>query len=533
MYPKSFRYLSEEVICAATGIPAEILKQGYESSMAKTNVAAARQPIFTHEGAKATHCNPEQQLRRLVMAHMLWEDQFYVDGKTAAEQVAEAIKNVKAEKVAEIAIEARERQKLRHIPLFICRVMAALPTHKHVVADTLERVIQRADELSEYVALYFGTCHYCFARVSEVEVKRKICSTCVQAVARQPLSAQSKKGLARAFQKFDEYQLAKYNRDGIVKLKDVAALCHFKPAVGVEGYTRALRKEGQVPDLPAGSAMLDRLMKDELKTPDTWEVKLSGGADKKETFEQLLSEKKLGAMALLRNLRNMQDSGTPRSVIAEALNSVNLSKVLPFRFVAAARAVPKLEDIIEEAMFRALESYPRLVGKTVFVVDVSGSMFSAGNVSAKSDITRVDAACALAALARETCEEVAVYATAGNDYTRIHKTALVPSRRGFALIDAIEKDMRILLGGGGIFLRQCLDFIYELEKSADRLIVITDEQDCDQKLNPSTANAFGRENYLINIASYKNGIGYGKFTHIDGWSEAVLDFIRVTEETNQ
>lgn len=462
--------------------------------MARTNLATKHEKIYTAEGATAQRINPEQQLRRLVLAHMLWEDQFYVDGETAADQIREAVKNVDAETVAGIAIEARERQKLRHVPLFLCREMAALPTHRKVVADTLARVIQRPDELAEYVSLY-----------DPAYLKR-------ESGERQSLSAQSKRGLARAFTKFDAYGLAKYDRDNGVKLRDVLFLCHAKP-----------KDQEQ-------AAIWKQLIDGTLAAPDTWEVSLSAGKDKKETFERLIAEKKLGGLALLRNLRNMQDAGVERSVIAGALQSANLSRVLPFRFVSAARAVPKLEDLIEQAMYRALENYPRLKGKTVFVVDVSGSMFSAGNVSKRSDITRVDAACAVAALARELCDEVAVYATAGNDRTRVHATSIVPSRRGFALIDAIEKDMAVKLGGGGIFLVQCLDYIYEREKTADRVIVITDEQDCDQKLTPATANAFGKRNYLINIATERNGVGYGKFTHIDGWSEAVLDFIRESEQ---
>src|SRR5438477_4400088 len=101
--------------------------------MARMNLAAKREKIFTHEGAVAQHINPEQQLRRLVLAHMLWENQFYIDGQSAADQVRNAIKHVPAEVVSAIAIEAREKQKLRHIPLFISRVMASLPTHRKVV----------------------------------------------------------------------------------------------------------------------------------------------------------------------------------------------------------------------------------------------------------------------------------------------------------------------------------------------------------------------------------------------------------------
>jgi hypothetical protein len=36
-------------------------------------------------------------------------------------------------------------------------------------------------------------------------------------------------------------------------------------------------------------------------------------------------------------------------------------------------------------------------------------------------------------------------------------------------------------------------------------------------------------NYVINVASYKNGVGYGKWTHIDGWSESVIEYVRELE----
>ncbi len=35
--------------------------------------------------------------------------------------------------------------------------------------------------------------------------------------------------------------------------------------------------------------------------------------------------------------------------------------------------------------------------------------------------------------------------------------------------------------------------------------------------------------YIINVASYKNGVRYGAWTHIDGWSEAVIEYIRSFE----
>lgn len=62
-------------------------------------------------------------------------------------------------------------------------------------------------------------------------------------------------------------------------------------------------------------------------------------------------------------------------------------------------------------------------------------------------------------------------------------------------------------------------------EKCDRLIVITDAQAHDKVPAPSG------KGYLINAASYKNGVGYGKWMHIDGWSEAVIEYIRALEQT--
>ena len=454
-----------------------------ENNMAKVNVK--KESVRTHEGAKAYTINAEAQLRRSVMSCMLWEREFYEEGESIADRIKKTIPSVKPEKVAQIAIEAREKMKLRHVPLLIVREMARYESHRPFVATTLERVIQRADELTEFLAIYWK------------DKKEKLASSV-------------KRGLAKAFPKFNEYQLAKYNRDGAIKLRDVLFLCHAKPID---------KKQGKV---------WKRLVDKELKTPDTWEVMLSAGKDKKKTFEKLIKEENLGALALLRNLRNMQEAGVSNKIIEGALESMKVERVLPFRFMTAAVHAPKLEHQLESAMFRCVESQKKLKGKTIVVVDVSGSMYGA-NISQKSEVTRAKAACSLAVLIRELSDNTVIYATAGNDSTRVHKTQEVPVRRGFALSDAIHQ-LCTPLGGGGIFLTQTMAYIKNIEKEATRIIVITDEQDCAGDADaPTKADAFAKHNYLINVASARNGIGYGKWTHIDGFSEAVINFIQEYE----
>ena len=423
----------------------------------------------THEGAPARQISHEQQLRRSVLACMLWEDQFYEDGVAIAGRIRELVAKVPADQVADLAVEARERMKLRHAPLLLVREMARLATHRRLVAETLPRVIQRADELSEFVALYWSE-------------------------GKQPLSAQVKKGLAAAFTKFDEYALGKYNRGVPVTLRDVLFLCHAKPLD------------------QAQAELWKRLVEGKLATPDTWEVALSSGGDQREAWERLLAENKLGALALLRNLRNMAEAKVPELAIRDGLARMKTDRVLPFRFIAAARYAPQWEADLEQAMFRALESQTRegqarLPGKTVLLVDVSGSMDA--QLSRRSEVRRNDAACGLAVLLREIAEKVSIYSFSDD-------LVPVPSRRGFALRDAIAASQR----HNGTYLGKALGGITE---PYDRLIVITDEQSHDAVPNPRARG------YAINVASYQNGVGYGAWTHIDGWSDSVIEYIRAAE----
>ena len=431
-----------------------------------------RQFARTHEGAKGRAFGPEKQLRRALMNCMLWEDQFYENGVSIAERMAELVPKVKAEAVAAMAVEAREDMKLRHAPLLIVREMARHEGHKALVADTLERIIQRPDELTEFLSIYWVDA------LGPLQQRKKAA-----------VSAQAKKGLARAFAKFDAYQLAKYDRDGAVRLRDVLFLVHPKP--------KNTEQEKVWKQLAEG----------ELSSPDTWEVALSGGADKRETFERLIAEKKLGALALLRNLRGMQVAGVPKRTIATALDDMRVDRVLPYRFIAAARYAPDLEPELENAMFRSIEGHARLKGKTTLLVDVSGSMDSP--MSYRSEMTRLDAAVGLAVLAREICEEVEIY-------TFSETTVKVPARRGFALRDAIVSSQ----AHWSTRLGEAID---KVDRKGRRLIVFTDEQSHDR------VNAPKGLGYMVNVASYQNGVGQGDWQRIDGFSEKILDWIIASE----
>ncbi|HLK05729.1 MAG TPA: TROVE domain-containing protein [Candidatus Acidoferrum sp.] len=442
--------------------------------MAKLNVWKRLFPsgirAKTHEGATAQKVNPRLELRRTVLTCLLWEDTFYEKGSKIAERIADLVTKSKAEDVAALAREARDKMQLRHVPLFLVRELARRKGAGPLVAETLERVIQRADELSEFVALYW--------------TPRK-----------QPLSAGVKRGLARAFTKFDAYQLAKYNRDGVVKLRDVLFLSHAKPINAEQ------------------AALWKRLVENTLDPPDTWEVALSAGKDKRETWERLLSEEKLGGMAVLRNLRLMLASGVEPKLIAARLEK-GIARALPFRFVTAARYAPKLEDAIEKAMLKGISAFEKLPGSTGLLVDVSGSMDS--QLARKGEATRIDAAAGLAILLREVAADFEIA-------TFSEKCVTLPARRGFALRDAITGSQP----HSSTYLKRALVELRDNHgwEKLDRVIVITDEQSHD-----GVAPAWTPKAYVVNVAPYQHGVSYGNgWTHIDGWSERVVDYIAATE----
>src|SRR3990167_4011841 len=106
----------------------------------------------THEGALSTSIlTPAQQLRRTVMACLLFEDNFYESGEDSSKRIQDLVRQVSFKDAANIAIDAREKMKLRHVPLFITRELLRYHTGRKV-GDLIERVIQRPDEMSELLA---------------------------------------------------------------------------------------------------------------------------------------------------------------------------------------------------------------------------------------------------------------------------------------------------------------------------------------------------------------------------------------------
>lgn len=437
----------------------------------RTNIPTKRPAVHTHEGATASHIKPIEELKRSLLACLLWENTFYENGAPIADRINLLAAKCEFEHLAALAIYARHEANLRHAPLWLVCSMMEHP-HRHVLgnpallAATIDDVCKRADDMGELISLYWRG-------------------------GKRPLPNALKRGLANAFTKFDEYRLAKYAPRGAIRLRDVMFLVHPQPVDDAQAKLWKL------------------LADDKLESADTWEVALSAGGDKKHTFTRLLSTNKLGGLATLRNLRNMKDAGVEQALVADTLLAqAGKSGILPYQYVSAAMAVPMWEHIIEPAMLAALGSLPKLPGRTVLLSDTSGSMNE--NLSDKSVLKRSDAAGALAVMLRELCDDVVI--AAFDDEVR----AMAP-RRGFAL-----RDMLVARNHGTDAGRAVM---WANSMHADRIIILTDEQSSTRIAKPAN----GAKGYIMNVAPYQHGIGYGDWTHISGFSENMVKFISETE----
>ncbi len=453
----------------------------------RTNLSAR-----THEGL-AVRVSPMTELRRTASACLLFEDTFYESGEDIAKRIHGLVQRASLDDVLRLAQDLRHRHGLRHAPLWLLNAALDHPAraqHRDNLVTVIANVCgSRGDMPGEMLSLYWKN-------------------------GKRPIAKALRDGLARALQSLGSYAIQKYAARGAIRLRDVLFLTHAKP-----------RDAEQEP-------WFEMLANDTLPAADTWEVALSGGADKRETFETMLREGKLGALAVLRNLRNMQERGVPRGVIADGLKrAVALSKlgVLPFQFVAAARVVPALEPDIEAAMISGIRRFMSesgddftvslLNGHTVLLVDVSGSMQD--KLSAKSTLNRSDAAGAMAILLREVCNEVSVF-----DYNTTVRE--VPARSGFALRDAIRRPSNGTYTGASA--KAVLDEVTRrLGRAPERIIVITDEQ-TDRFGGALPALPKETRGYVMNVAPYQNGIAWGSWTTISGFSENLVKFIMSVEQ---
>ncbi|MFA5431974.1 MAG: TROVE domain-containing protein [Candidatus Paceibacterota bacterium] len=304
-------------------------------------------------GGQAYTQTPELELVSILLTSFA-NDQFYKSANDTFDRLKELVKVCDKQFVAQAAIYARKQFGMRSITHVVASELAKHISGEKWAKDFYSAIIYRPDDMMEIVSYHTSK--------------------------NGKLTNSIKKGFAKAFDKFDRYQLAKYRGEGKgFKLIDVVNLVHPTPT-------------------EKNADAINALVKGELKSFDTWETELSKAGQistteeekadfKKDVWVKLIKENKLGYFALLRNLRNIIEQAP--EVINEAIETltneaiIKKSLVLPFRFITAFEEIAKLNDgkivrtvlmALNKAVDIAVNNVPKFDGETLVVLDVSGSM---------------------------------------------------------------------------------------------------------------------------------------------------------------
>lgn len=475
--------------------------------MSRFNKTQKNVPTATNlAGGEAYEESAELELISILLTSFARE-QFYRSADNTLKRIETLISQLKDKKfAAKAAVFARTQFGMRSITHVVAGEIAKQVKGEQWTRPFFDKVVYRADDITEILAYYINKYG-------------------------KPLPNSLKDGLARAVNKFDGYQLAKYAGNGKdLGMIDVFNLIHPKPN----------EKNVQVfKDLMAGK----------LKNTETWEAKLSeaGKADsedevadaKEQAWKELISEKKLGLFALLRNLRNIITQAP--EMVDEACNqltnevAIKKSLILPFRFMTAIKEIEKvysentkLATKVLKALNKALDisvnNVPELEGETLIALDVSGSMTS---TNMGKNYTPAEIGALFAAAIHKRNPENSVVLTFDDRATikRIDTDNTLTS-----IVKAID------FRGGGTDFNCIFDKIREGKMKFDRIIILSDMQ-----MNIGSVGNDGLKDYKksskINPSVFSFDLqGYGslqfkgdKHYQLSGFSEKVFDVIKLLE----
>lgn len=452
----------------------------------KSVVSAA--PVRNTAGGVAFKMDSATELLHAVLTTFL-DDKYYESGQDRIARLQKLVRENDPHFVARLAVVARREFHLRSVSHLLLGELSKNVRGDGVVRAAIVAATERPDDLTE-LAAYVGT----------------------------PLPKQVKRGIRNAILKFDRYALAKYRGEGKdFSLVDLFNLTHPKVQLANKEQKKAWR------DLINGDLKLE--------VGDTWESTISatGGDEeaKTEAWEELVESGAIGYMALLRNLNNLIKSDVSPKTIKKAVailtdeERVKKSKQIPYRFYTAYKNVSGnrlLTDAISEAMDIAVDNAPKLAGKTLIAVDVSGSM--SGDPLDKAGIMA-------ATLMKANNEaDVTLIDTKKHDFN-------VSSR--LPVVELVDKMRRF--GGCGTEM----GLAFDTEVAYDRIIILSDNESWNEHTYSSSVQSeflkykkrTGADPivFAIDIQGYgtKDVTGKNVF-HLAGFSDRLLDFIKMVEK---
>lgn len=467
----------------------------------------------TYEGGAGYARDPKSELFLLAVTNMVSEETFYESAgerDTRFEQLIGVVAVQDPSWLGQFLNWLRNDANMRSASLVgalegaRALVAANIPGGRQMVAN----VLQRADEPGEALAYWLSR----YGRKIPAAIKRGIADAAL--------------GL------YNEYSLLKYDTAShAVRFGDVIELTHpgdrkanqrilsdwqgdlFKHAID--------RRHNRDNPIPESLSMLqaNKMLRQGLaasmtwllnptmlkEAGFTWEDALSAAGpdvDKAKLWEALIPT--MGYMALLRNLRNFDEAGISNEVVSKVAtrlanpDQVAKSKQFPFRFLSAHRAVgsTRWAQPLEMALNASLANIPQLTGRTLVLVDRSGSMWAP--MSARSELNRMDAAAvfgAALALRNPGNVDLVEYGTG---------SATVPYRKGDSLLRIVNERFHDM---GGTNTSSAIKAHY---KDHDRVVIITDEQAFYSYYgDPGELVPAHVPLYTWNLAGYKYGHAAG------------------------
>ena len=384
-------------------------------------VAEATPSGKTYEGGSGYAHDDKSALFLLAVSNFVGEDTFYENAGDRDERFRQLVHRVavadgewftrfvawlrgpeanmrSASLVAALeGVKARLDANLPSVPAY---EVPGQTSDRGIERTLVDSVLQRADEPGEALAYWISR----YGRAIPKPVKR---------------------GVADAVRRlYTEYTLLKYDTPShAFRFGDVIDLVHPQPRLDgavwqgplfryaldrrhgrdneTPGVLQMIRLNARFRALVASGELSGLLDSNVLRTAGlTWEDALSLAGDrvpKRELWEALIPT--MGYMALLRNLRNLDEADVPDRVatqVAERLadpEQVARSRQLPFRFLAAYENVPSVRwsHALDLALRQSLLNLPELPGRSLILVDTSASM-TQGKFSKNSTMTPAKAA---------------------------------------------------------------------------------------------------------------------------------------------
>lgn len=443
----------------------------------------------TFEGAPAFTRDSKSELFLLGVSSFFGEDTFYEKGGDRAARFVALVQKVAAEDPAWIRAFIpwlRKQANIRTAAIVAAveaaKVLVKTPTKPGEVGPGRQLLLDtftRADEPAEALAYWLKT----YGRSMPGAIRRGIAD------------GASRFYTQRNFIKWDGDSKA-------VRLADVIELCHPTPRTAEQSalFKYILDSRRGTPEIPAALNMVqgrDAIMKlsaadkakllngDEVtRIPGlpmvhpatvlesagmTWEQVSSWGKFTAKTWETLIPS--MGYMALLRNLRNFQEAGISAAatkMVVDKLSDpeeVAKSRQLPFRFLSAYMNAEGAQWALalETALQLSTANIPALPGRTLVLVDVSGSMVVALSPKSKMRVTTMGALFGVALAAKGN--SVDLYGFDNNTFK--HEV-----KKGSSILRGAEAFDRKATGGG----TETTKALKSTWAGHDRVIIITDEQ---------------------------------------------------------